>query len=182
MTDRTSLPPVTLVLGGARSGKSRYAEQLVEGRPGDCIYLATAEARDVEMAHRIEVHRARRGKRWATVEAPLDLVKALNAHCRPGAAVLVDCLSLWLSNQIGEGRDPLRESEALVSALPTLGGPVVFVSNEVGLGIVPDNELARHFRDHAGYLHRAVAAAAQSVALVVAGLPLKLKPAEETIP
>jgi len=180
MTEGPTLPPVTLVLGGARSGKSRYAEQLVESHPGKCIYIATAEAKDAEMAQRIERHRVRRGDRWASVEVPLDLVTALGAHCRPGAAVLVDCLTLWLSNLMGAGRDPVRESDRLVSALPALRGPVVFVSNEVGLGIVPENALARHFRDHAGHLHQAMAAAAQSVAFVVAGLPFNLKSPEMT--
>jgi adenosylcobinamide kinase / adenosylcobinamide-phosphate guanylyltransferase len=181
MTKGARLPPVTLVLGGARSGKSRYAEELIEAYPGKFIYVATAEAGDAEMAERIERHRLRRVGRWTTVEVPLDLVAALCVHCRPGAAVLVDCLTLWLSNLLGDGRDPARESDALVTALPALGGPVVFVSNEVGHGIVPENALARRFRDHSGRLHQAVAAAAQSVAFVVAGLPLNLKCPEKTL-
>lgn len=170
-----AFPAVTLVLGGARSGKSRYAETLVECQPGACVYLATAEAGDAEMAERIRRHQARRGARWRTVETPLDLVGALCAHAASGNGVLVDCLTLWLSNLMGVGRDAAAETEALVAALPSLDGPVVFVSNEVGLGIVPDNVLARRFRDSAGRLHQAVAGAAQSVVFVVAGLPLPIK-------
>lgn len=170
-----ALPAITLVLGGARSGKSRYAETLVERQPGACVYLATAGAGDAEMAERIRRHRARRGARWRTVETPLDLVDALRVHAAPTGGVLVDCLTLWLSNLMGVGRDAEAETDRLVSALPGLKGPVVFVSSEVGFGIVPDNALARHFRDSAGRLHQVVAAAAQSVVLMVAGLPLFLK-------
>jgi len=170
-----ALAPVTLVLGGARSGKSAHAEALVEAQPGACLYLATAEAGDAEMAERIARHRARRGSRWSTLEEPLALVPALQAAARPEAAVLVDCLTLWLSNLLFAERDPLAETAALVEALPGLAGPVVFVSNEVGLGIVPDNALARRFRDEAGRLNQAVAAAAQSVVFLAAGLPLALK-------
>jgi len=172
-----TLPPVTLVLGGARSGKSRHAEALVESAGGDCVYVATATAGDEEMAARIAAHRARRGPQWTTVEAPLDLVDALHRECRAGRAVLVDCLTLWLSNLLGAARDPAAESARLIAALPALGGPVIFVSNEVGLGVVPDNALARAFVDHAGRLHQDLAAAAQSVVYLTAGLPLPLKSA-----
>ncbi len=176
---RAQLPPVTLVLGGARSGKSRHAEALVEGRPGACVYVAAAEAGDAEMAARIEAHRARRGGRWTTIEAPLDLAAALGAASGPDRAVLVDCLTLWLSNLLGAGRDVPDECARLLAALPGLAGPVVFVSNEVGQGIVPDNALARAFVDHAGRLHQNLAAAAQSVVLMTAGLPRDVKtPAE----
>jgi adenosylcobinamide kinase/adenosylcobinamide-phosphate guanylyltransferase len=172
-----TLVPVTLVLGGARSGKSRRAEALVESAGGACVYLATATAGDDEMAARIAAHRARRGPRWTTVEVPLDLVAALRSECRPGRAVLVDCLTLWLSNLLGAGRDPAAAGAQLIAALPALGGPVVFVSNEVGLGVVPDSALARAFVDHAGRLHQDLAAAAQSVVYVTAGLPVPLKSA-----
>lgn len=171
------LPPVTLVLGGARSGKSRHAETLVETATGACVYVATAEAGDAEMAARIAAHRARRGPRWITLEAPLELVEALRRECAPGRAVLVDCLTLWLSNLLAAGRDPAAEGDRLIAALPALAGPVVFVSNEVGLGVVPDNALARAFVDHAGRLHQDLAAAAQSVVYVTAGLPIPLKSA-----
>jgi adenosylcobinamide kinase/adenosylcobinamide-phosphate guanylyltransferase len=169
------LPPLTLVLGGARSGKSRYAEALVEGQPGACIYLATATAGDAEMAERIRRHRARRGARWRTVEAPLELAAILSREAGPGRAVLVDCLTLWLSNLMAAGRNVEQATRDLGEALPRLGGPAVLVSNEVGLGIVPDNALARAFRDHAGRLHATIATLAQSVVLTVAGLPLAVK-------
>ena len=172
-----TLVPVTLILGGARSGKSRYAEALVEGQPGHCTYLATAEAKDAEMAERIARHRQRRGSRWETREVPLELASALAQAARPDGAVLVDCLTLWLSNLLGARRDPAAETEALVTALPGLAGPVVFVSNEVGLGIVPENALARAFIDHTGRLHQSIAGAAQSVVFMAAGQPLQLKPA-----
>lgn len=165
-----------LILGGARSGKSRYAEALVEGQPGRCLYLATAEPGDAEMAARIAQHQARRGPRWRTVEAPLDLAGTLERLAAPDAAVLVDCLTLWLSNLMGAARDIEAESAALAAALGRLAGPVVLVSNEVGQGIVPDNPLARRFRDHAGRLHQRVAEQADAVAFLVAGLPLALKP------
>lgn len=174
----TALPPVTLVLGGARSGKSRHAEALVESQAGNCVYLATAQAGDAEMAERIRHHRDRRGPRWQTIEEPLDLAGALKSAARPQATVLVDCLTLWLSNLMGAERPVAEETERLVATLPDLAGPVVFVSNEVGQGIVPDNALARTFVDHAGRLHQAVAEAAQSVLLLVAGQALVLKQAD----
>ncbi len=169
-----SLPPVTLVLGGARSGKSRYAEGLVESQAGAWIYLATAAAGDDEMVARIAEHQRRRGGRWQTREAPLDLIGALDA-AEPNATILVDCLTLWLTNILLADLDVESECEKLIAALPGLDSPVVFVSNEVGLGIVPDNALARRFRDAAGRLNQAVAEAAQSVVFVAAGLPLVMK-------
>ncbi len=177
----TGLAPVTLVLGGARSGKSRHAETLVEAQPGACIYLATAAAGDAEMAARIAHHRARRGPRWETVEEPLELAAALSGIAGAGRAVLVDCLTLWLSNLLAAERDPTSETARLVACLETLPGPVVLVSNEVGLGVIPDNALARAFVDHAGRLHQALGAAAQSVRFLAAGQVLHLKtPAVET--
>jgi adenosylcobinamide kinase/adenosylcobinamide-phosphate guanylyltransferase len=174
------LAPVTLVLGGARSGKSRHAEMLVESQPGPCIYLATAQAGDAEMTLRIAEHRTRRGRRWTTVEEPLDLAAALERNCGPDSAVLVDCLTLWLSNLLGAERNVAAECEGLLAALPGLAGPVVFVSNEVGQGVVPDNALARAFVDHAGRLHQDLAAAAQRVVFMTAGLPQELKSMSET--
>ena len=171
----SALPPLTLVLGGARSGKSRYAESLVEGEGGECIYLATGEAGDEEMAVRIRAHRARRGERWRTVEEPLDLVARLEAAVGRDRCVLVDCLTLWLSNLMAAGRDIESETRALTAMLPNLAGRAVLVSNEVGLGIVPENALARRFRDLAGRLNQAVADAAQSVVFMAAGLPVHLK-------
>lgn len=175
-----TLMPVTLILGGARSGKSRHGEALVESQPGPCVYLATAEAGDAEMAARIAAHRARRSDRWTTVEAPLDLVGALDRETGPGQAVLVDCLTLWLSNLMGAGRDVASECEGLIAALPGLSGPIVFVSNEVGQGVVPDNALARTFVDRAGRLHQDLVAAADRVIFMTAGLPMDLKTPAET--
>ncbi|HEX6120500.1 MAG TPA: bifunctional adenosylcobinamide kinase/adenosylcobinamide-phosphate guanylyltransferase [Dongiaceae bacterium] len=170
-----SLPPVTLVLGGARSGKSSFAERITVAHPRGCAYLATAEIGDDEMADRVRRHRARREAQWRTVEAPLEVAAAIMAETEQGAAVLVDCLTLWLSNLMAAQRDPGRETESLVHALGQAGGPVVFVSNEVGLGIVPDNALARAFRDHAGRLNQRMAEVANNVFFVAAGLPLRLK-------
>ena len=165
-----------LVLGGARSGKSAYAERLVVDSAPTALYLATATAGDGEMAERIAQHRARRGETWQTVEEPLDLGGALAALARPDRPILVDCLTLWLSNLMLDGADIDAETARLAALLPRLAGPVVFVSNEVGLGIVPDNALARAFRDHAGRLNQAVAAAADAVFFIAAGLPLQMKP------
>ena len=169
-------PRLTLVLGGARSGKSAYAESLVAG-PG-AVYVATAEAIDDEMEERIARHRARRGAGWTTVEAPLDLAAALRAHA-PGASggVLVDCLTVWLGNLMHAGRDIDREAGSLLESLAAPPAPVVLVANEVGLGVVPDNPMARAFRDHAGRLNQALAARADRVVLVTAGIPVVLKPA-----
>ena len=171
----TPLPPVTLILGGARSGKSRHAESLVDRHPGRRVYLATAEILDDEMAARVKAHRDRRDSDWKTVEEPLELSRALKAETEQGAAVLVDCLTLWLGNLLGKERDAEAEIAGLIDAVHQFGGPVVFVSNEVGLGIVPDNALARRFRDLAGILHQRLAEKADRVLFVAAGLPLTLK-------
>ncbi len=168
-------PSLTFVLGGARSGKSRYAETLAESQPGACIYVATAEPGDAEMAARIQAHRARRGGRWRTVEEPLDLCPRLEALAAPESCVLVDCLTLWLSNLMAAGRDVEAESLALAATLSGLSGPAIVVANEVGLGIVPENDLAREFRDAAGRLNQLVAEAAPSVVFVAAGLPMTMK-------
>jgi adenosylcobinamide kinase/adenosylcobinamide-phosphate guanylyltransferase len=169
-------PRLTFVLGGARSGKSRHAEELVrEAGPGPWIYVATAQAFDDEMADRIAHHRASRGEGWITVDAPHDLSAALRTEARRGAPMLVDCLTLWLSNRLLAGADLAAECAELADALGGLGVPCVVVSNEVGLGIVPDNALSRSFRDAAGRLHQAVAARADRVILTVAGLPLTVK-------
>jgi adenosylcobinamide kinase / adenosylcobinamide-phosphate guanylyltransferase len=164
-----------LILGGARSGKSAFAERLVEESGLDAVYIATGQAYDDEMRERIGAHRERRGPIWTTVEEPLDLVGSLQAHAGKGRAVLVDCLTLWLTNLMMAERDIAAETARLVAAIPELKGTVLFVSNEVGLGIVPDNKMARAFRDHAGRLHQAVAAHADEVYFIAAGLPLKMK-------
>lgn len=170
---------ITFVLGGARSGKSSYAEKLVEGTSKDLglqpVYLATGRAFDKEMESRISIHRDRRGGEWQTVEEPLDIVGALEKHAGHDRFVLVDCLTLWITNLMMAEQNIAAETETLVTALPRLSGPVVFVSNEVGLGIVPENRMARDFRDHAGFLHQAVASVADEVYFMAAGLPLKMK-------
>jgi len=171
------LPRLTLVLGGARSGKSRHAEALVEAAAPAGLYVATAEPLDAEMCARIDHHRARRGARWTTIEEPLALAPLLAAEARPGRPILVDCLTLWLSNLMHAGRDPDAEIAGLIAALETLRGPAVLVANEVGLGIVPENALVRAFRDHAGRLNREIAAAADRVVFIAAGVPLVLKDA-----
>jgi len=165
---------ITLILGGARSGKSRYAERLIESEPAPWIYLATAEARDGEMERRIAEHRARRDRRWQTIEAPHDLAEAL-AALPSRSAVLVDCLTLWLSNRLLAEADIDREIEGLERALASHDGAVVMVSNDVGSGIVPDNALARRFRDLQGVINQRIAAKASRVVLMVAGLPLAVK-------
>lgn len=172
--DESGLPPITLVLGGARSGKSRFAESLVTSM-GSGTYIATAEARDAEMASRISAHRDRRGATWCTIEAPIDLPAALGEAAAIGNPVLLDCLTLWLSNLMADERDLAEESEKLVTCLSALDCPVVIVSNEVGQGIVPANALARRFRDRAGILNQAIAACADRVFFVTAGLPAQLK-------
>ena len=169
------LSGVTLVLGGARSGKSRFAEGLAESAPGRSLYLATAEARDSEMRARIKVHQDRRGGRWETLEEPLEVAAALQRESREGRVILLDCLTLWLANLLEQGRDPRAQGEALVALFAGLSGPLILVSNEIGLGIVPENALARRFRDHQGWLNQAVAAKADCVVFMAAGLPLALK-------
>jgi len=170
---------VALVIGGQRSGKSRFAEGLVAGARRAPVYLATATAGDAEMATRIEAHRMRRGDAWRVVEEPIDLVRALSDAARPDRTVLVECLTLWLTNLMAEGLPVEAEIERLANALPSLPGPVVLVSNEVGAGIVPDNQLARRFADRLGVLNQRAAAIADRVVLVAAGLPLVLKPSAE---
>jgi adenosylcobinamide kinase/adenosylcobinamide-phosphate guanylyltransferase len=166
--------PITLVLGGARSGKSRFAERLVESAGGG-VYLATGEARDAEMEARIAEHRARRGADWSTVEEPIELAAALRQAAGTGRPVLVDCLTLWLSNLMLAEIDIEAKTAELLTALPQLTVPVIFIANEVGLSIVPDNRLARRFRDEAGILNQRIAEAATRVTFVAAGLPLTLK-------
>jgi adenosylcobinamide kinase/adenosylcobinamide-phosphate guanylyltransferase len=173
--DRPRLPRLTLVLGGARSGKSRYAERLIEAAASSGTYCATAEPGDEEMAERIAAHRARRGLFWRTVEAPLALASAIAAETVPDRPILADCLTLWMSNLLLAGKRPEVETHALRSALCEAAGPVVLVSNEVGMGLVPETPLGRRFRDAAGWLNQEMAALADRVVFVAAGLPLVLK-------
>ena len=171
MPDRQS---VCFIIGGARSGKSAHAEKLITALPAPWTYIATAQAYDEEMRERIAHHRARRGEGWETLDAPLDLVGALTS-LTSGRPVLVDCLTLWLSNLLHAERDWSQEVTRLAEALSRQRSPVILVTNEVGLGIVPDNALARTFRDAAGLMNQTIAAAADEVEFVVAGLPMKLK-------
>jgi adenosylcobinamide kinase/adenosylcobinamide-phosphate guanylyltransferase len=165
---------LTFILGGARSGKSRHAERLATALPSPWVYIATAEAYDDEMRERIKLHRARRGDGWRTIDAPLDLVGALEAVPQ-GTPVLVDCLTLWLTNHMLAEHDIEAEAGRLGAVLSRPSGPWYVVSNEVGLGIVPENALARRFRDAAGRLNQQVASQADEVLMMVAGLPLKVK-------
>jgi len=164
---------VSLILGGARSGKSARALALA-GEPSH-VFIATAEALDGEMLERIALHRAERGESWGLVEEPLELAAAIRANAADGATVVVDCLTLWLSNLMHHERDVEAATESLIAALADAPGRVVLVSNEVGMGLVPVNALGRDFRDAQGRLNQRVAGAADHVEFVAAGLPLVLK-------
>ncbi|MET0270250.1 MAG: bifunctional adenosylcobinamide kinase/adenosylcobinamide-phosphate guanylyltransferase [Sphingomonas sp.] len=164
-----------LVLGGARSGKSRHAQRLAEACGGRLAFIATAQAFDGEMTARIVRHRADRDHRWRTIEAPVDLADAILRADAEDAVLLVDCLTLWASNLLLAEADTNAALAALVSAIGDARGRIILVSNEVGLGIVPDNALARRFRDLAGTINQAVAAVADRVHFIAAGLPLVLK-------
>jgi adenosylcobinamide kinase/adenosylcobinamide-phosphate guanylyltransferase len=169
-----SLPRLTLVVGGARSGKSAFAERLITATRRPRRYIATAQAWDDEMRTRIAQHQRDRGGDWLTVEAPLDLAAAL-AAARPAEVVLIDCATLWLTNHLLADHDLPARTEALIAALAACQAPVIIVSNEVGWGIVPDNALARRFRDEQGRLNQRLAATSDLVVTVIAGLPLVLK-------
>lgn len=170
---RKAMVGVTLVLGGVRSGKSRLAESVIQAEPSPWVYIATGQALDEDMAARIAAHQARRDARWHTLNAPLAVSFALDeAGPRP---VLVDCLTLWLTNLILDCRDLETETCRLLEALHRRSAKTVLVSNEVGMGIVPDHALGRRFRDAAGVLHQRIAAEAERVLFVAAGLPIALK-------
>ena len=168
-------PDLTLVLGGARSGKSRHAEAFCLANGRKPIYLATAQALDAEMAARVAHHRITRDPCWTTVEEPLDLSACLRAQASKDRIVLVECLTLWLTNLMVAERDVTAATIELLDILADPPGSIVLVSNEVGLGVVPMNAMARAFVDHAGRLHQEIAALAQTVTLVTAGIPLPLK-------
>jgi adenosylcobinamide kinase / adenosylcobinamide-phosphate guanylyltransferase len=175
------LPPVAcrsvLVIGAARSGKSRYALALAEATAADRLYLATAVAGDAEMAERIACHRRERGEGWRTREEPLEVAAALRAEARPGRVVLLDCLTLWLSNLMLAERDIETQISELIDVIVDLDGPAALIANEVGAGIVPATPLGRAFRDWQGLLNQRAAAACDAVVAVAAGLPTQLKPA-----
>ncbi len=166
---------VTLVLGGARSGKSGFSERLAKESGLERHYVATGRAYDDEMRQRIARHRIDRGEGWETHEIPVDLVSHLERIDDRGRVILVDCLTLWVTNLMMAGRDMAAEFAALAAFLPQAKARLVIVSNEVGLGIVPENRMAREFRDHAGRLHQLIAAEAANVYFIAAGLPLKMK-------
>lgn len=170
-------PTIELVMGGARSGKSSYAEKQAKESGKPVIYIATSEVRDEEMAERVRKHRAQRPDEWLVIEEPLELPQALQIFSKADNCILVDCLTLWLSNCLfGGSKTGWEEYKArLLSTLEQLPGQVIFVSNEVGSGIVPMGEVSRKFVDEAGWLHQALAAQVNKVTLVVAGLPLSLK-------
>jgi adenosylcobinamide kinase/adenosylcobinamide-phosphate guanylyltransferase len=170
----SSLPQLTLVLGGARSGKSAYAERLLTCIPGPWAYIATAEALDGEMHERIRHHKSRRGSGWVDHETPIEIADML-ANRTAELPALVDCLTLWLSNLMHAGRTVPDATDGLLGAISRRIAPCVMVANEVGLGIVPDNALARAFRDEAGRLNQKIAATADRVVFVAAGLPMTLK-------
>jgi adenosyl cobinamide kinase/adenosyl cobinamide phosphate guanylyltransferase len=164
---------LTLVLGGVRSGKSRYAEDLMRRHPAPWVYIATAQALDHEMRVRISEHQSRRDDRWRTIEAPIDLAGAMAGE--PEQPILVDCLTLWVTNLMLGGHDIAAATLALEATVDSRSGPTILVSNEVGLGIVPATKLGRSFRDQAGLLNQRMAARAGRVLFMVAGLPLTVK-------
>lgn len=167
-----------LILGGARSGKSRLAEQRARQSGLDCVYIATAQAGDKEMQQRIEQHQQQRHSSWQLVEEPLKLADTLLQWQSPGHCLLVDCLTLWLSNCLAQGCWP-EQKQALLDALGQLQGHIILVSNETGMGVVPLGALTREFVDQSGFLHQALAQQCQRVTLTVAGLPHTLKPGAE---
>ena len=166
-----------LVLGGARSGKSAYALEVAEASSAERLYVATATAGDEEMAARIARHQADRGRGWTTLEEPLEVARALQAEARPGRAIVVDCLTLWLANLMLAKRDPEPAVAGLAAMVAALAGPAILVSNEVGMGIVPNHKLGREFRDWQGRANGEIARVCDAVVFVAAGLPLQLKPA-----
>jgi len=166
-----------LILGGARSGKSRLAERLAKDSGLDVIYIATSQALDGEMNQRVALHRQRRPEHWGLIEEPVELARVLQQSAQPGRCLLVDCLTLWLTNLLML-EDPQRltqERDALLDCLAALPGEIIFVSNETGMGVVPLGELTRRYVDEAGWLHQALAERCQRVVLTVAGLPMTLK-------
>ncbi|PKQ41145.1 bifunctional adenosylcobinamide kinase/adenosylcobinamide-phosphate guanylyltransferase [Pseudomonas sp. YY-1] len=166
-----------LILGGARSGKSRLAEKLADESGLEVVYIATSQPLDGEMNARVAQHRARRPEHWALVEEPLELARVLREQAAPGRCLLVDCLTLWLTNLLMLD-DPARlaaEREALLDCVEQLPGRILLVSNEAGLGVVPLGELTRRYVDETGWLHQALAERSQRVLFIVAGLPMVLK-------
>ena len=170
MTART-----LLILGGARSGKSRHAQTYAENTGLKCLFVATAQALDSEMKTRIEKHKSERGQKWTAIEAPLNLPEVIHSHSSASTVMLIDCLTLWTSNILLANRDISSATTELIQALEDAKGPIILVSNEVGLGIVPENPLARRFRDAAGIVNQRIASSVEKVSFVAAGLEMTLK-------
>ncbi len=168
------MPKVSLILGGAKSGKSKYAEDLTSNY-GNRLYIATAEARDGEMKDRIKAHQKQRGTTWQTIEEPLNIKGHLEAQHEPNSVILVDCMTMWLSNLFEQNCNIETETNLLLKALPNCSADVILVSNELGLSIVPENALARKFRDEQGILNQKLAKVANNVVFIAAGLPINLK-------
>jgi adenosylcobinamide kinase/adenosylcobinamide-phosphate guanylyltransferase len=168
----------TLVLGGARSGKSEFAEHLCEKSDLDLLYVATSAPQlgDDEMSDRINIHQERRGPRWKLIEEPIYLAACLRQHAREGQVILIDCLTLWLSNFMFENKCLEEHSTQLIQAIRECSGKFVFISNEIGQGVVPEHALSRKFRDHQGLINQSLAKRCDRVIEVRAGLPLILKP------
>ncbi|AVE04984.1 bifunctional adenosylcobinamide kinase/adenosylcobinamide-phosphate guanylyltransferase [Pseudomonas palleroniana] len=166
-----------LIIGGARSGKSRLAEKLATDSRLPVIYIATSQPLDGEMSERVAQHRQRRPVHWGLIEEPVELARVLRENAAPGRCLLVDCLTLWLTNllMLEDAERLVHEREQLLETLASLPGEIIFVSNETGLGVVPLGELTRRYVDEAGWLHQALAERCQRVVLTVAGLPLTLK-------
>lgn len=167
---------IQFVLGGARSGKSAHAEGLAESAGNAPIYIATAEIFDTETESRVALHRERRGAHWQLVEAPVDLPQAITAADTKGSVMLIDCLSVWITNILVHGHDTDEATDALAAALASCEGHIVLVASETGLGIIPENKLSRRFRDANGRLNQAIAALADEVFFVAAGIALRIKP------
>ena len=179
MTMNENFRKISFVIGGARSGKSIHAETLAKTQhtaPGQLVYLATAQIFDEEMQTRIDLHRQRRGGEWVLAEAPIDLVDTLRSFDHPNNVVLVDCLSVWVTNLIIGEHDVATARDGLIAHLAKSISSLVFVASETGLGIVPDNALSRQFRDESGRLNQMVAAASDDVFFVTAGIAQKIKP------
>lgn len=168
------MPKVSLILGGAKSGKSKYAEDL-SANYENRLYIATAEARDEEMKDRIKAHQKQRGSNWQTIEEPLNIKDHLAAQHKPNSVILVDCMTIWLSNLFEHNCNIETETNLLLKTLPNCSADVIMVSNEVGLSIVPENALARKFRDEQGILNQKLAKVANNVVFIAAGLPINLK-------
>lgn len=166
---------IIYISGGARSGKSRLAQQMAEAMEGSHLFVATAQAYDAEMTDRIHRHQQDRDDRWETWEAPLDLAETLTRHGQPSSILLVDCITLWLTNHMLGGSDLDAERRRLCAAVADFSGRLILVSNEVGMGIVPDNALARQFRDEAGRTNQQLAALAHQAYFTVSGIPMRLR-------